>query len=682
MAVTGEGPSMNGLMDSRFGRAAGLGVVDLEGRETGCTGNGNTRSMVRDPGIQAPSRWLPRRRCMREILIISGKGGTGKGAYKMAGLPKLTGCVWNSSPGKASGVNRGLALVERREEPMKHGIHVLVVGGVACGPKAASRLKRLMPNADVTMIERGGLVSYGACGLPYYVEGMFPDVEMLCETPVGVKRTPAFFEKVKGFRTLTRTEATRIDRDRKVVRVRNLDSGDQSDLPYDKLVLATGGRPIVPPIKGTDLENVWFMRHPDDAESMVERIEDRKLGHAVLVGAGYIGIEMAEALRSRGIEVTLIEIFDQILPQFLDVEMAELAARHIGNKGVGLILGEKVVALEGNGAVSTVVTENKRIPADLVVIGAGVRPNDELAREAGLACAPKGGIVINTYCQTSDPDIYAGGDCVVNRCIEPMVRDLLFVPLGSTANKHGRTIADHIAGIAKPFPGISATGVCKAFDYTLGRTGLTEKQARSMNADIETAIWSGPALPHYIPQSKPLIIKMVASRTDRKLLGVQIVGMGDAAKRLDVAATALFFGSTIDQLATLDLGYAPPYAPPIDPIAATAHLLANKLDGLARGISPVEARNRMQNGNGLVLLDVRTPDEFRMMRLPDERVVHIPLGALREKVGELPRDRDILAFCKVSMRGYEAQRILNAKGLDRVWFIEGGLVGWPYDLAE
>ena len=565
---------------------------------------------------------------------------------------------------------------------MKDGVRVLIIGGVACGPKAASRLKRLMPNADVTMIERGRLVSYGACGLPYYVEGTFPDIEMLCETPASVKRTPVFFEKVKGFRTLTRTEADLIDRNRKIVRIRNLDTGTQSELPYDKLVLATGSRPIVPPIEGIDLKNVWFMRHPDDAESMVEQIENQKLRHAVLVGAGYIGIEMAEALRGRGLEVTLIEIFDQILPQFLDFEMAALAAKHLRSKGVRLILGEAVKSIEGNGIVSAVVTENNRIPADLVVIGAGVRPNDELAREAGLACAPKGGIIINSYCQTSAPDIYAGGDCVVNQCMDPVIKDPVFVPLGSTANKHGRTIADHIAGISAPFPGISATGICKAFDYNLGRTGLTEKQARLLYPDIEIAIWSGPALPHYIPQSKPLIIKMVASRRNRKLLGVQIVGMGDAAKRIDVAATALFFGATIDQLAVLDLAYAPPYAPPIDPIAATAHLLANKLDGLARGISPLEARNQMQNGNDLVLLDVRTPDEFRMLRLPDDRVVHIPLGALREKVSQLPRDKDILAFCKVSMRGYEAQRILNAEGFDRVWFIEGGLVAWPFELAE
>ncbi len=530
------------------------------------------------------------------------------------------------------------------------------------------------------MIERGHVVSYGACGLPYYVEGMFPNVGMLSETGVGVPRTPAYFEKVKGFKTLTRTEVLDIDRLKKTVKVKNLETGTQETILYDKLVLATGSRPIIPPIPGIDLDRVWTMRHPDDAEEMVTEIERRGLRRAVLVGAGYIGVEMAEALVGRGLEVTMIEMMDQILPQFLDFEMAALAARHIASKGVKLVLGEKVEAIEGKDAVEAVRTGNGLIPADLVVIGAGVRPNDELARNAGIACAPKGGILINSYCQTSDPDIYAGGDCVVNRYFDSINTDYVFVPLGSTANKHGRTIANHIAGISVPFGGVSMTGICKAFDFNIGRTGLTEKQARSLDPNIETALWTGPALPHFIKGSKPLAIKIIASRRNRKLLGVQIVGMGDAAKRIDVAATALSLRATIDTLADLDLAYAPPYAPPIDPIAAAAHLLANKLDGLADGISPVEARARMDSGEDLMLLDVRTPGEYKTMRLPDARVVHIPLGEVREKVAQFPKDKDILAFCKLSMRGYEAQRILNAAGYRRVWFIEGGLVGWPYEI--
>jgi len=565
---------------------------------------------------------------------------------------------------------------------MKNELRVLIIGGVACGPKAASRLKRLLPSSKVTMIDKGRLVSYGACGLPYYVEGMFPDLDMLAETPAGVARDSAFFEKVKGFSALTGVEAVAINRAKKQVRVRSVDTGGEEEMAYDKLVLATGSRPVQPPIPGLDLNNVWYMRHPDDAESMVDGIESENLKSAVLIGAGYIGIEMAEALRRRGMKVTLVEIFEQIMPQFLDTDMAMLAGKHLRQKGVELVLGERVLAIEGNGKVASVQTDKRTIAADLVLIGAGARPNDELARNAGLACAPKGGILINDNCQTSDPHIYAGGDCVVNHSVDPITRAPLFLPLGSTSNKHGRTIADHIAAHPHPFAGVAGTGVCRAFDFTLGRTGLTEKQAGELDLDIEAAIWAGTDLPHYMAQSKPLVIKMVASRRSRKLLGVQVVGPGEASKRLDVAASAMFFGATVDDIANLDLGYAPPYALPIDPIAAAAHLLANKLEGIAKGVSPLEAKRRIDNGHDVLLLDVRTPDEYRMLRLPYDNVAHIPLDALRERLHELPGDRDILAFCKISLRGYEAQLILAQAGFSQVGFIEGGLTAWPFELLE
>jgi NADPH-dependent 2,4-dienoyl-CoA reductase/sulfur reductase-like enzyme/rhodanese-related sulfurtransferase len=558
----------------------------------------------------------------------------------------------------------------------------LIIGGVACGPKAASRLKRLAPEAEVTMIERGCLVSYGACGLPYYVEGMYPRIEELVETPFGVPRNAAFFEKVKGFRTLTCTEALEIDRQGKKVLVRNLDSGKEENIPYDKLVLATGGRPFKPPFPGLELENVWYMRHPDDAKSMADRIGTDGLKKAVVVGAGYIGIEMAEALRTRGLDVTMVELLDQIMPQFLDPEMALLAARHIQQKGVQLALGEKVVAIEGNGKVASVKTDKRTLPADLVVIGVGVLPNDELARKAGIACAAKGGILIDSYCRTSDPEIYAGGDCVVNHYIDPITRAPFFVPLGSTSNKHGRTIADHIAGRPTQFAGVTATGVCRAFDFTLGRTGLTEKQARELDPEVETAVWAGPDRPHYVPQSRPLVIKMVASRRSRKLLGFQVVGRGDASKRLDVAASAIFFGAAVDQIAGIDLGYAPPYSSPIDAIAGAAHLIVNKLDGIARGIAPIEAKRRIDGGDNLVIVDVRTPKEFQKLRLPYPNVLNLPLQDLRDRRHELPNNCDILIYCGVSMRAYEAQRILNAAGFDRVWFIEGGLTGWPFEVSK
>jgi NADPH-dependent 2,4-dienoyl-CoA reductase/sulfur reductase-like enzyme/rhodanese-related sulfurtransferase len=565
---------------------------------------------------------------------------------------------------------------------MKSRLRVLIIGGVACGPKAASRLKRLLPDAEVTMIEKGDVVSYGACGLPYYVEGMFTNIEMLTQTPVGVPRTATFFEKVKGFQTLTNTEAIAIDRAAKTVRVRHLDRGTEENLEYDKLLLATGGRPFRPPIPGIDLQNVWQVRDLSDATTLVDAIDKHRLQSAAIIGAGYIGMEMAEALTRKGLKASVVEMFDQIMPQFLDKEMAMLVEKHMRAKGVQLVLGESVAAIEGNGKVQSVKTNRRTIQADLAIVAVGVRPNDELAREAKLLCAPKGGIVVNSYCQTSDPDIYAGGDCIVNQYMHPVSGTALYVPLGSSANKHGRVIANHMAGLTSPFSGVTGTGICRIFDFTAGRTGLTEKLARELNIDVETAIWAGPDRPHYLPENRPFIIKMVASKRYRKLLGLQVVGLGDASKRLDVAASAIYFGATLDQIGSIDLGYAPPFGPPIDPIATTAHVLLNKLNGIANGLAPLEAKNWMDRDPNLVLLDVRTPKEFGETQLPDERVVHIPLGALRERLNELPRDKNILAFCKVSMRGYEAQRILNAAGFDKVWFIEGGLVGWPYEVRH
>lgn len=553
---------------------------------------------------------------------------------------------------------------------------IVVIGGVACGPKTAARLRRLLPSADITMVERGELISYGACGLPYYVEGAFTNIKALTETPAGLLRTPDFFDAMKGFIVRTRTEAIAIDRGQKTVRVRHLDTGKAEDLAYDKLVLATGGSAFRPPIPGIELENVWFMTHPDDAEGLVSAVEAHGLKKAVLVGAGFIGIEMAEALINRGLDVTVVEMADQILPGILDPDMARLAQIHLTDNDVELVLGERVTGLEGDGKVDTVVTGNTKIPADLVVIGVGTRPNDSLAREAGLHC--NNGIVINEYCQTSDPDIYAGGDCVLNAFINPLLAEPLYVPLGSTANKHGRVIANHIAGMATPFSGITATSVLRAFEYTLGKTGLTETQARRKKLDIEVATWSGQDIPHYMNGSRTFVIKMIASRRDRKLLGVQVVGMGNGAKRLDVAASVIYFGGNLDQLADIDFGYAPPYGPPLDPLAVCAHVLSNKLDGVASGIPPMRAKTLLDSGEAL-LLDVRIPEETKMEWLPAKEAVHIPLSELRGRVGELPRDKLILTYCKVSMRGYEAQRVLNAAGFNKVSFIEGGILAWPFE---
>ncbi|MFW5810858.1 MAG: FAD-dependent oxidoreductase [Thermodesulfobacteriota bacterium] len=559
-------------------------------------------------------------------------------------------------------------------------LRVLIIGGVACGPKTGARLRRLMPDADITMIDKGELVSYGACGLPYYVEGVFPNIKALTHTQVGLPRTPEFFEKTKGFKVMNRTEALSIDREKKTVRVKNLTTGEETDLAYDKLVLATGGRPFRPPIPGIHLKNVWFMTHPDDADTLVKEVEAQGLEKAVMVGAGFIGMEMAEALIYKGLDVTLVEMQDQILPGVLDKDMADYAQIHLDDNDVEVVLSERVTALLGDDAddkLTAVQTDQNTYDADLAIIAVGTRPNFELAEAAGLSC--RRGIIINEYCQTSDPDIYAGGDCVVNHYAGKGTGDYMYAPLGSTANKQGRIIANHIAGRPSPYSGITGTGIVKAFDFTVGRTGLTETQAIRLNLDYESVIWGGPDKPHYMKDARYLLIKMLANRKDRKVIGVQVAGMGAGDKRLDVAASTIFYGGALDDLADIDLAYAPPYSPPIDPIAACAQVLSNKLDGLAHCISPAEAKRRMDQGE-VVLLDVREPDENKMLKMAYDKVIHIPLGELRDRINELPKDTDILPFCKISLRGYEAQRILNANGYNRVWFIEGGHEAWPYEL--
>jgi len=285
-------------------------------------------------------------------------------------------------------------------------------------------------------------------------------------------------------------------------------------MAYDKLVLATGGYPFKPPIPGVDLQNVWFMTHPDHAGSLVKEIEALGLKKAVLVGAGFIGIEMAEALVHKGLDVTVVEMMDQVMPGVLDKDVADFAAKYLKQKGIELVLGERVTGIGGQEKAVSVNTDRQVIKGDLVVIAVGTRPNDKLARETGLACMERGGILVNEYCQTSDKDIYAGGDCVVNSYSGGNAGSQLFVPLGSTANKHGRVIANHIAGYPTAFGGITCSGIVRAFDFTMGRTGLTEKQAKDLNLDVETTTWAGPDMPHYMPGSGPFIIKMIASRQD------------------------------------------------------------------------------------------------------------------------------------------------------------------------
>ncbi|WP_425060250.1 NADH peroxidase [Sporomusa carbonis] len=553
---------------------------------------------------------------------------------------------------------------------------VLVIGGVAAGLKSAAKVRREDPEAQITVLEKGSLISYGACGMPYYVGGLIADVNEFMKTPAGAMRNPSFFKNVKDIDVRTRMLATAINRSGKTVTVKNLETGEEAELPYDKLVIATGATPVKPPLPGIELGGIHQFWHPDDAAMVRTRIDSGEIKTAVIIGAGLVGMEMAEAFKTRGVDVTVVEMKDQVFPAFLDVEIAGAVAKYATENGIKLLTGEKVERFNGNGVVKEVVTDKRSIPADIVILAIGVKPNVELAKAAGLAIGPTGAIAVNEFMETSDPDIYAGGDCVENTNIVSGKK--VFAPMGSTANKHGRIIGENISGKRIKFRGVLNTVVVKVLNLNVGKTGLTEREAKELGYEYVTALVAGPDKPHYMPGSKPISIKLVVDAASRKLLGAQAFGEGEVAKRIDVMAAVLTLGGTIDDLFDIDLGYAPPYSSPIDNVAVAANAVMNKLTGKFKGISALTAKEKMDQGTA-VFLDVRSPEEYNQIRIANCRgVKNIPLGQLRNRLGELGKDEEIIAFCKISLRGYEAACTLEGAGFENVKVMEGGIVAWPF----
>jgi NADPH-dependent 2,4-dienoyl-CoA reductase/sulfur reductase-like enzyme/rhodanese-related sulfurtransferase len=561
-------------------------------------------------------------------------------------------------------------------------MRVLIIGGVAAGPKTASKIIRRVPDAEVTLVEKGAFLSYAGCGLPYYVSGEVKEQKNLMETPAGAVRDSVFFQNVKNVKVRSSTEALEIDRTQKRVRVTTSATGKESWLPYDKLVLATGASPVVPPIPGVDKKNVFTLHGVHDAEGIKAMLAQGRAKDVVIIGGGLIGVETTEALATHGCRVTVVEMLPQIL-SMLDWEIARLVEQHLESKGVRALTNTKALAMESDAGtddlVARVRTDKGVLPADMVILSIGVRPNVALAKKAGLAIGEKtGAIQVDDHMRTSDPDIYAAGDCV--ECIDRLTGRPCFVPLGSTANKQGRVAAVNICGGDEAFPGVLGSTVCKVFDFCVARTGLTEKAARELGYDVITALAPGPDKAHYMPQSKPLLMKLVADRKTGKMLGVQTVGPGDGAKRIDVAATAISAGMTMDDVANLDLAYAPPYAPAMDNLITAANVARNKRDGWMVGISAETLYRKRQEGEDFFFLDVRSPQEHAEVRLP--KAVLIPLGALRKRMGEIPRDKEIIAFCKVSLRAYEAALILKAAGYEDVKVLDGGVAMWPFEKEE
>lgn len=557
---------------------------------------------------------------------------------------------------------------------MSNPMKVVIVGGVAAGPKVAAKVIRLVPDADVTILEKGRFLSYAGCGLPYYISGVVKEQAELMSTPVGVVRDAVFFQKVKNVRVMNQTEATGVDRAGKRVRVRNVNNGEESWLDYDKLVFATGAVPVVPPIPNVALENIFTLHGIQDTERIKTLLSEERARDAVIVGGGLVGVEVTEALVEKGCRVTVVEMLPQIL-NMLDWEIAKLVEQHMESHGVKVLTSTKVESFEGNGKVVEVITDQGKLPADMVILSAGVRPNVKLAQDAGLEIGTTGAIKVDQCMRTSDPDVYAAGDCV--ECVDVLTGRPCFVPLGSTANKQGRVAANNICGANDTFPGVLGSTVCKVFDHCVARTGLSEAVASKLGYEVVTAMAPAPDKAHFMPAARPLLLKLVVDKKSRRLLGAQATGPGAGDKRVDVAAMAITAGMTVDQLANADLCYAPPYAPAMDNIITAANVARNKLDRRMVGVSPKEVHRMMGEEEDFVFLDVRSPAEYEQVQLPASTL--IPLGTLRGRLDELPKDKDIITFCKISLRGYEAALILKAAGFEKVRLMDGGIAMWPFE---
>jgi len=557
--------------------------------------------------------------------------------------------------------------------------NIIVIGGSAAGPKAAARARRLDQNAEITIIQKDADLSMASCGYPYYVGGFFDDRNKLLCTPTGVTRDPKFFLNAKGITAVTETEVTSIDRKKKRVDMRNLKTQKTGHMPYDKLIIATGAVPRVPPVPGNDLNGISTLQSMKDADFLRHIRDEGRIKKAVIIGGGLIGIETCEALELAGIEITVIELLPQLLT-FLDMELAKLVENHVKSKGAHVITNNGLAEFIGKeGELTGVKLQNgTELPCELAVVAIGVKPNVTLAQEAGLTIGETGGIQVDSNMRTSDANIYAAGDCIeVNNLCRG---GKTLAPYGDLANLQGRVAGSNAAGGDKmEFPGTQHTGICKVFDFGAGSTGLSETAAKKAGlSDIITVINASPDKPGFM-DGKLLVSKMVADKRTGRLLGLQCIGPGDVSKQIATAAMAIRGKLTVSDLVNADLPYAPPFSLAIDHFIAGAHIMENKIAGLMDGIAAADVKEMADRGDDLFILDVRGADEYNAMRLGIGETL-IPLGALRARLHELPSDKQklIICYCKISLRGYEAASLIRANGWTNVNVMEGGIMAWPY----
>ncbi len=551
--------------------------------------------------------------------------------------------------------------------------HLIIIGGVAAGMKAAAKARRESPSMKITVVTDEEYISYAGCGMPYFIGDVIKDSKKL------IIREPAYFKQMHAIDVLTRHQATAIDTGQKQVKARNMENSQDVAFRYDKLILATGALPVVPPLPGISLGNIFTLRTISDAVRIKSCVDTGKVKNAVIVGGGLIGLEMAENLVLRGVRVTVVELLDQVLPP-LDKDMALLVQNYLAEKGVEIITSDGVKSFEGNegNQVTKVITDKRQLPADMVILSIGIRPNTKLAQEAGIEIGATRAIKVNERMETNIPDVYAIGDCAESAHL--VTGKPAWIALGSTAAKMGRVAAINAAGGNDTFKGVVGAMIVKVFEMNIGKAGLSEREAIKEGFKPASTIVPASDISHYYPGAKDIIIKLIADAPTRRLLGAEILGTGVVDKRIDIIVTALTFGATVDQVAKLDLAYAPPYAMAMDAIIVAANVLGNKLSGKTVGILPQRVAEKRDRGEDFVLLDVRTEMEYKSSRIKGCR--HIPLDKLASRVQELDRSKEIITYCRAGLRAAQAYRILKNAGFDNVKYMDGSLLAWPYGLEK
>ena len=556
--------------------------------------------------------------------------------------------------------------------------NIIVIGGVALGPKAACRCMRLDPDAKVTPFDENSLISYGGCGIPYFVGGDIQNVKELCSTPYQTLRNADFFKSMKGFDVHTRTRVTKIDRQAKTVTARSLDTGEEKTYPYDKLVLATGAKPRMPNVPGGDLENVFTLTKLEAADAVKSMMEKGKIGSAVVVGGGFIGLEAAVAMADMwGVKVAVVEMMDHILPGVLDSEYAHMAAHDLAAHGVEVYPGEQVVRMEGDKAVSKVVTDKRELDADLVIFSAGFLPNGQLAKDCGLDVDGRGAIVVNEHMQTSDPDIYAGGDCC-------SIKNLItgkpgYLPLGSMANRQGRVIGSNLAGLDQTFPGYVGSWAVKLFDLSFVGAGLTVETAKRMGYDAVGTMVEQLDRAHFYPVKEMCGLQLVADRKDGRVLGIQGVSKDPQAVKARVDAVAAVLQNkafvSVADISNLEASYAPPFAAAMDVVNAVGNAMENVLAGRTKVITSDEFMDLWEHRaeNNFFFIDCRPQMAGDAVQARHPEWHAISLEGIHTRWNEVPADRPVAIICNTGLRAYDAVLVLARHGIKDVYLSMGGM---------